>query len=282
MSELRTPGAAMTTHRVTRRTFTAAATGIAAGVFAAPLLHAAGQEATAIPGEATPVAVPLGFVSTRLRFVTSPEARVQVNEAVLGQFVNQVKGLDGYAGYLLGDVIDQPSQSLAIVVLEQASQLPAFSEAASGFVASVADKVIAEKTEQWAGDVLIKRGPAASSTTPLASPQATPVVSESHGYAAVRVHTSKPGKDIRDMIPEIVSGFLPIVIGLPGFQGYLWYPIEGGFVAISLFDSVESATASNDAAKGWAAEYVSAYTDGNPIIINANVVYADLPILTSA
>ncbi|MGI8482694.1 MAG: hypothetical protein ACR2OU_00340, partial [Thermomicrobiales bacterium] len=141
MSELRTPGATMTTYRVTRRTFTAVATGIAAGVFAGPLLHVAGQEATAIPGEATPVAGSLGFVSTRLRFVTSPEARVQVNEAVLGQFVNQVKGLDGYAGYLLGDVIDQPSQSPAIVVLEHASQLPAFREAASGFVTSVADNV---------------------------------------------------------------------------------------------------------------------------------------------
>ena len=272
----------MTTHRVTRRTFTAVATGIAAGVFAAPLLHVAGQEATAVAGEATPVAVALGFVSTRLRFVTSPEARVEVNAAVLGQFVNQVKGLDGYAGYLLGDVIDQSTQSLAIVVLEKASQVPAFSEAASGFVASVADKVIAEKTQQWAGDVLIKHGPVAGRAAPLASPQASPVVSESHGYVAVRVHTSKPGKDIREMIPEIVSGFLPIVTGLPGFKGYLWYPIDGGFVAISLFDSVESATASNEAAKGWAVTYISAYTDGNPTIINADVVYADLPILASA
>lgn len=276
----------MTTHRVTRRTFTVVATGIATGVFAAPLLRVSGQAATAVSGDATLVAVPLGFVSTRLRTVTSPEARIEVNAAVLSQFVNQVKGLNGYAGYLLGDVIGQPTRSLAIVALEKASQVSAFNAAAGGFVASVADKVIAEKTQQWAGDVLIKRGPGAGGAAPLATPfvtpQASPVVSESRGYVALRVHTSKPGTDPRDIIPKIISGFLPIVTGLPGFKGYLWYPIDGGFVAISLFDSVESATASNEAAKGWAVTYVSAYTDGNPKIINADVVYADLPILASA
>jgi hypothetical protein len=67
--------------------------------------------------------------------------------------------------------------------------------------------------------------------------------------------------------------------GLPGFKGYLWYPFDGGFVAISLFDSVESATASNEAAKSWTVPNVVDYTDGHPQIVNVNVIHADLPIL---
>jgi len=275
----------MTTTRLTRRTFTSVATGVATGIatgfLAAPLLRVSGQEATAVTGGATPVVTPLGFVSTRLRIVTSAEARAEVDEAVIDQFVDQVKGLNGYRGYLLADVIDQPTLNLAIVALENASQAPAFNSSAGGFVASVADKVIAEKTVEWAGDVLIRSGPAVDDATPLAR-VATPAARESRGYLAVRIHTSKPGKDPRDIVPAITTGFLPIVTGLPGFKGYLWYPIDGGFVAISLFDSVESATASNEEAKGWIVPNVTDYTDGNPQIVNANVIYADLPILTSA
>ena len=175
-------------------------------------------------------------------------------------------------------MIDQPTLILAIVVLADASQAPAFATSVGGFVASIADKIIAEKTLEWSGDILIESGPAVG----VAPPLATPVTSEFTGYVAVRIHTSRPGKDPRDIVPAIVSGFLPIVTGLPGFKGYLWYPFEGGFVAISLFDSVESATASNEAAKSWIAPNVADYTDGHPQIVNANVIYADLPILANA
>jgi hypothetical protein len=261
-----------TTHRIDRRTFTATAisAGIAAGLFATPLLRVSAQEAT-------PIVTVSGYVSTRLRTVTSAEARDQVNATVLDQFVDQVKALEGYDGYLLGDVIDEPTLSLAIVALEESSQGPAFDEAAKEFVASISDLVDAEKTLTWVGDVLILGSPIDNGT-----PMATPVIADtsgSSGYVAVRIHTSKPDTDPRDIVPAIISGFLPIVTGLAGFKGYLWYPIDGGFVAISLFDSVESATASNEAAKEWAVENVSTYTDGNPQIINADVVYADLPIL---
>ncbi len=242
---------------------------------------------TASTGGATPVVMPLGFVSTRLRTVVSAEARTEVDDAVIDQFVNQVKGLNGYEGCVLGDVIDQPTLNLAIVIFADASQAPAFATSVGGFVASIADKVIVEKTVEWSGDMLIGSGPTVDDTTPHATPVAlaavaTPVTSEFTGYVAVRIHTSKPGKDPRDIVPAITSGFLPIVTGLPGFKGYLWYPFDGGFVAISPFDSIESATASNEAAKSWTVPNVVDYTDGHPQIVNVNVIHADLPILAPA
>lgn len=55
--------------------------------------------------------------------------------------------------------------------------------------------------------------------------------------------------------------------------------LSGGFVAITIYDSEEPVTVSSEAAVAWAAEHLAAYTDGNPTIINASVVYSNLPIL---
>ena len=65
---------------------------------------------------------------------------------------------------------------------------------------------------------------------------------------------------------------------LPGFLGYLWFPIDTGFVALSLYDTESSAQASTLAANDWASEHLKEYTDCNPEVINASVVYAELPI----
>jgi hypothetical protein len=112
------------------------------------------------------------------------------------------------------------------------------------------------------------------------TPAATPVDENWTGsYVAVRIHKSLPNTDPRGFVPEAIDGFLPIVLGLPGFIGYLWFPVEGGFVAISIYDSEASAVESTNAARAWATEHLADYTDGNPEVINANVVYADMPIL---
>ena len=269
----------MSRYELNRRTFAASAAGIAAGVFVARSGIVAGQEATAIAGGASPEAVtkPIGYVSTRIRTLEAADARSGVNDLVVEQFAPEVEALPGFEGYLLGDIVDHADQSLSIVVFDEEAQTAAFDETAKTFVATLEDGAVVTGTEAWAGDLLIRGVPATTSATPAA----TPVTSGVSGYAAMRVHTSKPGTNPRDFVPLATTGFLPIVTALPGFQGYLWYPTDEGFVAISLYDSAESANASHDAAKEWAAEFLSEYTDGNPRIINANVVYTKLPVLSS-
>ena len=260
----------MAIDRITRRTFTASAAGFAAGLFATSLPNVSAQDA------ATPVAVlPQGYVSTRVRTIASADARDDVNALVLDQFVPDVQALEGYRGYAVGDVIDHGDQSLSILVLENTEQEAAFAELAAGFVEGVEETVTTVSTERWSGDLLIAGGVDLGAATPATAP----VTGMRDGYIAVRVHTSTPGTNPSDFVPLATTGFLPIISGLPGFEGYLWYPTEGGFVAISFFDTVESAEASNAAAQDWAVEFLTEYTDGNPRIINANVVFADLPIL---
>jgi hypothetical protein len=252
---------------VNRRVFTAAGLTLAAGCFAARLPGVSAHDAT-------PVALtPGGYVSVRLRVLKTSEDRPKVNALVLSDFAPKVQALEGYGGYVLGDVVDQPMQSLSVVAFDHQTQAAGFDVAAKTFVESVAAMVDAAATKSWAGDLLMWGAPNVSAGTPAAAP------AEGQGYLAFRVHTSKPGTNPRDFVPAAIDGFLPIVTGIAGFNGYLWFPTDAGFVAISLFDSIESAQASNTAAKDWATRNLAKYTDGNPMIVNANVVFEDLPIL---
>lgn len=254
--------------RMSRRTFTAAGVGIATGIFAAPLV-AAGQAATPA------VLVPTGYVSTRIRTVSSAEARGQINERVLSDFAPVVAALPGNGAYVLADVIDKDDQSVSVVAFAEAAQATAFDDAAKTFVASLGDLGGVPGTEQWAGDLLMQLGPTGNGT-----PEAEPATAEPYtsGVLALRVHTSKEGTDPRDFVEFATAEFLPIISALPGVLGYLWYPIDGGFVAISMFDSLASAQTSNSAAKDFATEYLAKFTDGNPVIVNSTIVYADLPM----
>jgi hypothetical protein len=244
--------------------------GFAVGRFA----RAVAQDGT--PGaEATPVAdvQPLGYASLRVRELADADLRDEINEIVRTEFMPTVQALPGYAGYLLGDVIDEGGQNLSLVVLEEAEQIVGFNEAAQAFVGGLDPKFAVETPVSAEGDVLIAAAPTSTGATPVVDGEVP------GGYVAVRIHASKAGTDPRDFVPLAISGFLPIVQGLPGFQGYLWFPSEGGFTAVSLFDSEESATESTAAAADWAAENLADYTDGNPMVINATIVLADLPIL---
>jgi len=268
----------ITTRSLNRRQFTVTAAGIAAGVFALPLRGTFAQDATpsASPvAAATPIAIPTakGFVSMRVRTVDSAESLATVNAAVRDGFTETIAALDGYAGYLVGDVIDAPAASLSILVLGDETQVAGFDAAAQTFVGNLPAEVTVTGTESWAGDLLLVGTP---------EPEiATPVAALTTGYVAVRVHHSTEGNTGLEILPQITNDFLPIVSALPGFLGYLWFPVAGGFVAVTLYDSEASAIASNDAATAWTPN-VAGYTDGNPDVINATVIFADLPIVNGA
>lgn len=260
---------------ISRRSLTATGAGFAIGVLgfrAGAFAHEATPEVT----DATPAGglTPLGYSSIRLRKLTAPEHRAEVNALVIEQFAPEVVTIDGFEGYLVGDVIDQPDWSISVLVLDDAGEEAAFDELAKTFVGGIAEMVDAAATRQWAGDLYMTAAPAPATATPVASP----MPGMGAGYAALRIHTSLPDTNPLDFVPEAIAGFLPIVTALPGFLGYLWFPIETGFVALSLYDGEGSAKASTVAAKDWAAEHLTAYTDGKPEVINASVVYAELPI----
>lgn len=265
---------------VSRRTVAQAAVGMGAGSLALGRFGGLGaQEATPAGGDATPVvdSQSLGYASLRVRQVAEASFRSETNQIVMDNFVQVVQLLDGYAGYLLGDILEDETQSLAIVFLDEMSQVDRFNSAAQAFVGRLDPKYAVETPTTAEGDILVVGAPVGGQATPVA---ATPVVEgAASGYVAVRIYESLPDTDPREFAPQVQSGFLPIIQGLPGFQGYFYFPSEGGFTSISLFDTEAEAQESTVAGTAWAAENLSAYTPGDPQVINASIVFADLPIL---
>jgi hypothetical protein len=271
------------TKTMSRRTVSLAA-GLGAGGFAVGrFAGVAAQDGTPETGLATPVVdiQPVGYASLRVRQLAEAGFRSEVNAIVTSEFVPAVAALEGFSGYLLGDVIEDATQSLSIVTFGEMSQLDAFNALAQEFVGGLDPEFAVETPTTAEGDVLVAAGPDLTNATPMA----TPVVEGEDvagGYVAVRIYPSLPDTDPREFAPLVLSGFLPIVQGLPGFQGYLFFPTEGGFTSVSLFDTEESAQESTVAGTGWAAENLSAYTEGNPQVINATIAYSDLPIISGA
>lgn len=271
----------ITDQPLSRRAVTAAGAGLAVGPLAAlatPGPSAAAQDASPV-AVASPVAdlAPLGYVSLRMRPYETVEIRDDVNELVIRDFLPAIAQIEGFEGYLVGDVIHDPLLTFGVTVLTNEEALVRSDEVAQNFVTQdhIDEHVVIEGTRRWAGDLLMLGTPAEATGASAASPWADNGVGF---YVAVRVHTSLPNTDPRGFVLAAREGFLPIILGLPGFLGYLWFPIEGGFVAVSVYETEAAANESTEAARAWATDNLAEYTDGNPEVINATVVYADMPI----
>ena len=264
---------------MSRRQVVQVAVGVGVGVGVGGFMirpRAIAAQGTATPTTVEPV---LGYVNLRVRQVADSEARSRVNDLVTSDLVPDVQALPGYEGYILADVIDDDRQSLAVVVLEDAAQDEDFTALARQFVAGLPSDLAVETPVMVAGDLLITGASQSAAGTPAVG--ATPAASPSAGssYIAVRLHTSLPGTDPLDFVPLARDEFVPIVAALPGFQGYLWFPSEGGFTAVSLYDSEASARDSTAAAADFVTRYLTEFTDGHPQVINATGVFVDLPVL---
>lgn len=257
---------------MSRRQFNAVAAGFAVGAFAVARPEARAQE-DAPAGEIQP----LGFASTRIRTVESEEQREIVTGEVLNGFVRDVMALDGYRGYVLADVIDPPEASLSILVLEDEAGQQGFEDLAATFVADIEDEVTTVETVEWSGELLI----AASARehgrgTPPQKAGAGPLT---QGYVVVRVHTSAPGTDPREVAPLVAADFVPLVAAIDGFRGYLWYPTTEGFVSIALFDAEEAAEQSSEIKTDWISEHLPDHVEGEGEAFKASIRFASLPVL---
>ena len=68
-------------------------------------------------------------------------------------------------------------------------------------------------------------------------------------FASVRVYDGIDPDDQHEIVRLTAEGFLPIIHGSDGFVGYYFLPAGDMLTTISLFDSAEQASASNEAAR---------------------------------
>ena len=98
--------------------------------------------------------------------------------------------------------------------------------------------------------------------------------------ASLRIYDGFEAADLEEFVTIVEDGFLPIMRASPGFFGYyLMHDGAGALTAISIFDTEASALASNEQAREFVAEYLSAYLPNDPLITSGRVgiaVLADL------
>ncbi len=99
-------------------------------------------------------------------------------------------------------------------------------------------------------------------------------------HASVRIYDGFEADDLDEFVAIVEDGFLPIMRETDGFFGYyLMNNGAGAVAAISIFDTEASALASNEKARDFVAENLTAYLPNNPSIASGRVgiaVLADL------
>ncbi len=90
---------------------------------------------------------------------------------------------------------------------------------------------------------------------------------EGEVFASVRVYDGVDPLDQDDIVRLTTEGFLPIMRGSDGFVGYYLLPAGDTLAAVSLFDSPEQASASNEKARDFVAENLAPLLPNAPTIV---------------
>src|SRR5688572_30766956 len=117
----------MRTHR--RRLLSMAASTV---VMACPLSRAAAQS-TPVPAAG---AVP-GYAIARVRTLPTPKLNDAIGPDVLASFLPRTAALPGYAGYVLSEHLTDPTATITLTLLADASAAAAADQAARDYVSSL-------------------------------------------------------------------------------------------------------------------------------------------------
>jgi len=96
-------------------------------------------------------------------------------------------------------------------------------------------------------------------------------------HASVRIYDDFDAAALDEFVSIVEDGFLPIMRASAGFFGYyLMHDGAGAVSAISIFDTEASALASNEQARDFVAENLTAYLPNDPLISSGRVGIAVL------
>ena len=90
-------------------------------------------------------------------------------------------------------------------------------------------------------------------------------------HIAVRRYQSSPDR-AEELARRVQDGFIPIVSGVDGFDGYYLLADGGTVVTVGLFDDAEGAHASTAAAADWVRDNIMDLIDGPPDVVEGTVM----------
>lgn len=247
----------MRTHR--RRRLSMAASTV---VLASPISRAAAQSTPIPPAGAVP-----SYAIARVRALPTPELNDAIGPDVLATFLPRTAALPGYAGYVLSEHLTDPTATITLTMLANASA--AADEGARDYVSSLDARFVAETPVAEQGPVR------AFQVTARPVTDLPPFL---HGCQfTMRERRNAPDADIEDVVAKLTDGLVPLLMEMPGFVLYCWIQTEDGRVAINIWETADQVVAGNEAVAAWVAENTANTTTGDPVVSDGSVVYADIP-----
>ncbi len=206
------------------------------------------------------------FISIRRYDGIEPGNMGAIERITREGFVPILSGSDGFLGYYL--VFSAEDELAAVNLFETQEQALASNELAREFVVENLAPLLPNPPQIVEGSVDIGfvemlHGMGDSSVSGL--------------FAGVRIYDGFETEDLASFVSTVEDGFLPQMRESDGFFGYyLMHDDAGMLVAVSIFDSEASALASNEKARDFVAENLTAYLPENPLITSGRVGIAVL------
>ena len=225
-----------------------------------------------LAAQSTPVALPSAapsFAIARVRALPSPDLNAAVIPDVLATFLPRTAAIPGYAGYVISQHLTDPTATITLTLLADEAVEAAANGVAREYVTSLDPRLAAETPVAEQGPVRIFQA------TSRPSSELPPFL---HGCRfTMRDRRNAPDADIDAVIAKASSGLAPLLADMPGFLLYCWIQVEGGRVAINIWETAAQLAAGNEAIAAWVADNTADTTTGEPVVNDGAVIYADLP-----
>lgn len=209
------------------------------------------------------------FISIRYYEGLDPANIPEMERMTREGFIPIINGSDGFIAYYIVYPTDGTGASISI--FETREQATASNELARDYIQKYLAPLLPNPPRIVEGTVDI-------GFVEMLDGMGNGDVSSLH--ASVRIYDGFEADDLDEFVAIVEDGFLPIMRASAGFFGYyLMHDSAGAVSAISIFDTEASALASNEQAREFVAENLTAYLPNDPLITAGRVgiaVLADL------
>ena len=124
-----------------------------------------------------------------------------------------------------------------------------------------------------------------SGLNPAAAQEASPnagTPAAGRAYIAIRQYQLASGHTMEELSALVVSGFMPILKQVPGFQEYFLVETTEGLQSISVFTDQGGADESTRRAADWVQQNLAGFFTGPPTVTTGTVWVHDVGGVTSA
>ncbi len=205
------------------------------------------------------------FISIRLYGGLESDENIELFLHTAEEFMGIIRETDGYIGYYW---LYSGESVAAISLFDSQAQATASNEAAADYVAANLADLVPEPPTIIEGQVDI-------GFVEMLDGMSDGEVANLH--ASVRLYEDFAAEDLNEFVTIVDDGFVPLMRETDGFFGYyLMNNGAGTLGAISIFDSEASALASNEHARDFVAENLTAFLPSSPTIVSGPVHIASL------